>query len=59
MDFTAVKNDQSLKRSSKYGPSHVGHDVPNGLVPNGSEVQFTTPSLLHKVMSVFTTPRQQ
>ena len=37
---------------------HVGHDVPNEYVPNGSEVLGATRTLLLKVVSYFTTSRQ-
>ena len=35
----------------KCGHSYVGQDVPNGHVPNGSEVWGAPCALLHKVMS--------
>ena len=42
----------------KFGHSNVGQDVPNGHVPNGSEVWGAPRASLHKVMSYFTMPRQ-
>jgi len=52
------KMTSCFRQALKCGRSHVGQDVPNGYVPNGSEVWGAPRTLLHKVMFYFTTSRQ-
>jgi hypothetical protein len=52
------KTTSRFRQTGKYGCSHVRQDVSNGHVPNGSEVWGAPRTLLHKVMSYFTTSHQ-
>ena len=47
-----------LRQVVKYGPSHVGQVVPIGHVFDNNEINFTTPTSIHKVIYVFPTPCQ-
>jgi hypothetical protein len=49
----SLKMTNCLRQAVEYGSSHVGQDVPIEHVPNGSEVYFTTPLYILKVMYVF------
>ena len=52
------KTTSRFGQAIKCGYSHVGQDVPNGHVLNGSEVRVAPDASLHKVISYFTMFRQ-
>jgi hypothetical protein len=58
MTILPWKMTSRFRQAIKYGRSHVGQDIPNGYVPNDSEVWGAPRTLHHKVMSYVTTSRQ-